>query len=123
MPARGEVYFPKTTLPPGQATTHRCVILSSNFLLGQHGGRNLFVNVALIRSAVSRTGRPVFLIPGHSFPVTRTELSFLSQDSIIETHQIFAVPIQEFSSQTPVGRLPPVLLQKVLEGVRRLFTY
>lgn len=122
MSLRGEVYIPRAALPPGQATTHRCVILSNNFLIGQHGGRNLFVNVALIRSAVSQSGRPVSLVPGHSFRVTPKDLPFLSHESIIETHQIFAVPIQDFLGRAAQGNFPPVLLQKVLEGARRLFT-
>jgi len=120
-PIRGEVYFPSGVLPPHQSMPHRCVVLSSNSVIAQQG-RNLFVNVALIRSAVQQSGKPVPLIPGHSFPVRQVDLPFLTNDSIIETHQIFAVAIQEFQGRNAEGRLQPPLLQRVLEGARRLFT-
>lgn len=121
MPLRGEVYFPDTKLPPGQDIAHRCVVLSPNALLATQGNR-IFVNVAIIRSAVAQNGRRVNLVPGHSILVTPRELPCLTHDSFIETHQIFAIALAQFSQKRPVGRLPPKVLDQVLDGARRLFT-
>lgn len=121
MPVRGEVYYPDKNLPPGQDIKHACVILSPNNLIGQFG-RNLFVNVALIRSAFDQRGRPTRPVPGHSILITPQDLSSLTNDSYVETHQLFAVPLQQFQYKQPVGRLSQTALDLVLEGARRLFT-
>src|ERR1700737_20818 len=102
-PLRGEVFFPDVTLPPGQDVPHRCVVLSPNNLIATQGGRRLFVNVAIIRSATTQQGRSVPLVPGHSIRVTTTELPCLQNDSIIETHQLFALPLAAFDSKNLVG--------------------
>jgi hypothetical protein len=128
MPLRGQVYFSgKTVLPPGQMTPHRFVIVSHSAILATSGNR-VFANVALIRSAKRADGSPVRLMPGHSIPVTPKEVSSLQHDSIIETHQLFAVPLDLFQGSgariglAPIDTLPGPLLSRVLEGCRRLFT-
>src|SRR5687768_8888619 len=104
VPTRGEVLFPQVKLPPGQEVPHRCVILSPNgFISSQWNG--YFVSVAILRSAFSRKGSQVRLVPGHSIWVSASELPFLTNDSIIETHQLFSLPLRALDVP-PVGRLP-----------------
>jgi hypothetical protein len=59
---------------------------------------------------------------GHSILVTPQQCPFLSVDSIIETHQLLALPLTDLEPLRPVGTLPPNVLGKVLESIRRLFT-
>ncbi|MGQ0505604.1 MAG: type II toxin-antitoxin system PemK/MazF family toxin [Myxococcaceae bacterium] len=121
MPFRGEVYYPDANLPPGQDIKHSCVVLSPTNLLSSQGNK-VFVNVAIIRSAFGRGGQPAKLVPGHSIKVTPAEASFLTNDSYVETHQIFAVPLMQLHAKRPVGRLAQPVMDRVLAGARQLFT-
>jgi len=58
----------------------------------------------------------------HSIQVTAKQCPFLKHDSIIETHQVLALPSTDLEPLRPVGTLPPDVLDKVLEGTRRLFS-
>jgi hypothetical protein len=122
MTKRGDVYFPDARLPPGQDIKHRVVVLSPNTLIAQQGGARLFVSVALIRSAVNaKTGRPIPLIMGHSIPIAPTELPALQHDSVVETHQLFAVSLAELSKKKAVGTVIGTKLDEILAGARLLF--
>ena len=125
MPLRGEVYYPNKTLPPGQDIVHQCVVLSPTNLMATHPntpGNRLFVTVAIIRSATHKDGRPVRLIKGHSFPISSQQLPALQHDSIIETHQLFAVELDVFRKKTPIGTITNPLLADVLAGAKLLFS-
>jgi hypothetical protein len=125
MPARGEVYFPKTPLPPGQPSLHPCVVLSpTNLIATQPNTPNnrFFVTVALIRGATHRSGAPVRPIMGHSIPITPTDVSALAKPSIVETHQLFAVALDDLLRLKNVGRVTGPLLDDILAGARRLLT-
>ncbi|MBI4403725.1 MAG: type II toxin-antitoxin system PemK/MazF family toxin [Deltaproteobacteria bacterium] len=125
MPLRGEVYFPAKNLPPDQDTPHRCVVLSPTNLMAHHPnvkGNKLFVVVAIIRSATHQSGTPVRLVPGHSVPITVTDFSFLDHDSIVETHQLFAVELDVFRRKHPMGRISGQVLTDILRGAQRLFS-
>ena len=121
---QGRVFIPRNIFPPGQKTIHYVVILSNDFILkrmaaSQQGG---FVVVGIIRSAVNQSGNRVKLVPGHSFPLGSAELSSLSHESIIETHQLFSLHSSEFHSSRSkhIGDLPKEILHSVLEGAQRL---
>jgi hypothetical protein len=127
MPLRGQIYFSRNmVLPPGQHTPHQFIIVSPNGVLANNGNR-VFANVVLIRSATHQDGTPVRLVPGHSVPVTPQDIRGLANNSIIETHQIFALSIGLFQAQAgrpapqPVAVLAQPLLDRVLENCRRLF--
>lgn len=125
MPVRGEVYFPDQTLPPGQDTPHRCVVLSSTNLMATQPntqGNRLFVTVALIRSATHKGGAAVRLVRGHSIPISATDYSFLQHDSIVETHQLFAIELDVLKKKKPVGKIADPVLTDILKGARQLFT-
>ena len=125
MPQRGEVYFPDKTLPPGQSMPHRCVVLSPTNLMATHpntSGNRLFVTVAIIRSAKHQNGTSVRQMLGHSIPITPQDLPSLQHDSLIETHQVFAVELDAFKNRKSEGKLPLAVMNDVLSGVRRLFT-
>ncbi len=125
MPLRGEVYFPDKNLPPDQDTPHRCVVLSPTNFMAQHPntpGNRLFVMVAIIRSAKHQGGGNVRLVTGHSIPLSATDHVFLQHDSIVETHQLFAVEIDVFRKKKPVGRISDPYLADILKGAQRLFS-
>lgn len=119
---QGRVYLPQAIIPPGQQTTHFVVVLTNNGILNRIQLSGGFVVTALIRSAVSSRGTRVNLLPIHSIPVTRAELPFLSHDSIIETHQLFHLPLQELTGTNgrQLGDLPAQILAATLVGARRL---
>ena len=117
---QGEVYFPPDPLPPGQRVNHRVVVLTPDGLLSRPG--HVFVNVAIIRSAVRTDGTRAPLVPGHSIPVGPGVCSFLVRDSIVETHQLFALALRDLTTLSRQGRLPPPILADVLAGARRLFS-
>jgi hypothetical protein len=119
---RGEVYFPDATVPPNQSIPHRCIVLSPDHLTGGLGNKLLFVNVAIIRSATDRLGNPVPVVQGHSIRITPQDLPRLRHDSYVETHQIFAIPLSAFSAKNLIGKLPAQLMNRVLDGVRLLFS-
>ncbi|MGK5081861.1 hypothetical protein WDW37_01050 [Bdellovibrionota bacterium FG-1] len=119
MPTRGDVYFPKTILPPHSQNTHRCVVLSAP---PQGAANDLFVMVAIIRSRNHQNGKPVSLVLGHSIPLAKRDCPWLHHDSILETHQLFALPEREFQTLTPLGAMPSDKLYEALAGARRLFT-
>ncbi len=125
MPLRGEVYFPDKALPLNQDVVHRCIVLSPNNLMATHPNtpnNRLFVTVAIVRSAVHSDGRtPVRLIRGHSIPISPQNLPALQHNSIVETHQLFAVELDVLRRKNPVGRLPDSLMTDVLAGARLLF--
>lgn len=125
MAQRGEVYFPDKKLPPGQDIPHRCVILSPTNLMAMHPNTSknrLFITVALIRSARHQDGTPIRPVLGHSIPITSKDLPSLQHDSVVETHQVFAVELDTFKIKKPEGKLPSALMDDVLSGVRRLFS-
>lgn len=59
---------------------------------------------------------------GHSILVTPKQCPFLKVESIVETHQILALPLPDLETIHPVGTLPHDVLEKVLEGARLLFS-
>jgi hypothetical protein len=118
MALQGEVYFPSNVLPPHQAKKHRVVILTNSTLLALHS--NLFIVVAIIRSAVTDSGKNVSLIPLHSIPITPEKIGpIISHNSVIETHQLFALPRTSFEKDKSLGRLPNDVLTQVLRGAQR----
>ena len=120
MHLRGNVYFPKTVLPPGSENSHRCVILSNT---PKHHGNQVFLMVAIIRSERHKDKSLVHRIPVHSIPLlVKENPSFLKHDSILETHQLFAINEQEFRFIKLLGALSAVKLEEALAGARRLFT-
>jgi len=121
---QGRVYLPRAIIPPRQQTTHFVVVLTSNGILNRLQQSGGFVVTALIRSATSSRGNRVNLIPIHSIPVTVAQLGFLSHDSIIETHQLFHLPLQELTGSNGrlLGDLPDQILAEVLAGARRLLS-
>jgi hypothetical protein len=121
-PLRGEVYFPKNTFPPGSADAHRIIVLSSNNVLS-NSGNALHVSFAIIRSAKNKKGEPVRAIPLHSVPVGPADLpQCLTNDSLVETHQLFSIPLGELNQLRPLDRLAGTKLAEVLKGARQLFT-
>ena len=114
MPARGEVYWPKTALPPRSEKTHRVVILSSNTLIANVNHGSLLV--AIIRTATSSVHR-VF---GHSVTIPNGTTPFLVAESIVETHQIFSLHRSEFDARGLKGRLAPDIMDQVMDGARKL---
>ena len=122
MPRRGEVYYPTTVLPPGTPTKHMVVLVSPTAQL--QNAQKSFVSVVLIRSVADPlTGAVRPLGPmGHAFRITPKQCPFLRHDSIIETHQLLALPLQELIPLRPEGSIPDDVLDKVLESIRRLFT-
>jgi PemK-like, MazF-like toxin of type II toxin-antitoxin system len=119
---QGRVYLPKAVIPPGQQSNHFVVVLTNNGILNRLQQSGGFILVALIRNAISNRGNQVKLIPIHSVPVTRADLSFLSHDSIIETHQLFHLPLQELTGTRgkALGDLPDQILATVLVGAKKL---
>lgn len=120
---QGRVYIPKTILPPGQATKHFIVVITNDLILRKlAANQNSFAVVAIIRSAINQSGRAVPLIPMHSVPVSPKDLSGLSHDSIVETHQLFHMPLVELNpARNPVlGDLSKPILEQVLSGARAL---
>jgi hypothetical protein len=120
---QGRIYIPKTILPPGQVTKHFIVVLTSDLILKRlAASQNSFAVVAIIRSAVNQSGRPVPLVPMHSVPISPSDVPNLTHDSIIETHQLFHMPIAELNpARNPIlGDLPKPILAQVLSGARAL---
>ena len=125
MPARGDVYFPKSTLPPSQQIPHRCVVLSPTNLISTQPnttGNRFFVTVAIIRSAKHGNGAAVRPVMGHSIPIGPADLSCLTHSSFVETHQLFAVALDELTRNKHEGRIQGQLLDDILAGARRLLT-
>lgn len=119
MPAQGQVYALKNILPPGQPNWHRIVVLSRNYALSASGAT--FAMVGIIRSA-NKNNRPVRRVIGHSILLPGGTISTLPDDGLIETHQLFAIPLLEFQKVSPDGNLPQTILEEVLEGARLLFS-
>lgn len=116
MPARGDVYWPKTALPPKSSTTHRVVVLSSNTILANT--QHAFLLVAIIRTST----RSVHRVFGHSITITQGTVTFLPSESIVETHQIFSLPRSEFEQSGHKGRLPQTIMDQVMDGARKLLS-
>lgn len=66
--------------------------------------------------------RPVRRVIGHSILLPANTIQSLPHDSLIETHQLFSIPLKEFQGIGPDGTLPSDLLEEVLEGARLLFS-
>lgn len=115
MPLRGQVFSPKKNYPPGSPQWHRLVVLSPNALMARTGA-SLFIMTAVIRS--HHAG--VRLVPGHSIPLPANTVAVLPFASVIETHQLFALPLSDFLGR-PDGQLPKSVLDDVLAGARLLF--
>jgi hypothetical protein len=125
MPVRGDVYFPNTTLPPGQQTPHRVVVLSPTTLISTQPNtvnNRFFVMVAIIRSAKHQSGAQVRPVMGHSISIGPNDLPALGHASYIETHQLFAVPVDQLTRNKHVGKITGQLLDDALAGARRLFS-
>jgi len=116
VPVRGQIYSPKKNYPPGSPQWHRLLVLSPSGLMSS-GGSSLFVMTAVIRSHHSG----VRLVPGHSIPVPAGLVAALPLASVVETHQLFALPVSELAGR-PDGQLPRDLVEAALAGARRLFT-
>ncbi len=117
---RGQAFWPaKIKLPPGSATTHRAVVLTSNNMLAKRAG---WVLIAIIRSATHQDGRPVRAVPMHSILLTAQECaSWLTVDSYLETHQLFHYPVAFLQKETPLGKIPIPKLNAALSGAKLLF--
>ncbi len=124
---QGRVYFPPMTLPPGQETDHRIIVLSNNQVINR-SSPNQFLVCAIIRSAVSQSGRRVNLVPGHTIPVNPTDFigsgNVINHESLIETHQLFHVSKQSLSNPSvrALGELTPEKLKAVLDGAKKLMS-
>jgi len=126
---QGRVYFPPVTLPPGQSTDHRIIILSSDLVINRISS-NQFLVCAIIRSAVNQEGRKVGMVPGHTIPVfpsdfkSSTGMSVILHDSLVETHQLFHIAKQDLSRPLvrALGDLNPNKLQAVLSGAKMLLS-
>jgi len=117
MAARGCIYYPSKIFPPNQGQSHRVVVVSNTTPLSIHGAQ--FALVAIIRSAMSRAGARVRLVPGHSVPIPAgTVPSALPDDSIVETHQLFSIHQADLGQS--LGNLPHNLLDDVVKGARLL---
>lgn len=124
---QGRVYFPPVTLPPGQETNHRIVVLTNNQIINRIS-QNQFLLCAIIRSSVNQSGKPVIQVPGHTIPVNPSDFTssqegaVISHESLIETHQLFHIQKQAFSSPSvrSLGDLSQGKLQEVLSGAKRL---
>lgn len=122
---QGRVYFPPITLPPGQETNHRIVVLSNNQVINR-SSYNQFLVCAIIRNAVNQSGGRVSLVPGHTIPVSTNDFAgsgnVISHDSLIETHQLFHVSKQDLSNPSVrhLGDLNPDKLVEVLNGAKKL---
>ena len=121
MASRGQVFWPKALLPPGQSTKHQCVVLSNSKINSLAGKSGVYLMVAIIRSATNQSGNPVRLVMGHSIPIPAGTLPSIIHDSILETHQLFALNSTTFDRRDLIGALPPALLAQALEGARRVF--
>lgn len=120
MPAQGQVYNPKQIIPPGQQKHHRVVVVTNSNLAARPNLQ--FLMVALIRSAIQQgTNRPVGLVIGHSVPLPANSIASLPFDSIVETHQLFAIPVNEFKGLQADGKLPDNVMDDVLAGCRKIF--
>lgn len=118
---RGQVFWPTALLPPGQSTKHQCVVLSNSKINSLAGKSGVFLVVAIIRSATNQSGAPVRLVMGHSIPIPAGALPSITHDSILETHQLFALNSKTFGRNDLIGALPQALLEQALEGARRVF--
>ena len=120
MISRGQAFWPaKITLPPGSATTHRAVVLTSNNMLAKGAG---WVLIAIIRSAKHQDGRPVRPVPLHSILLTPQECgTWLTADSFIETHQLFHYPVSLLQNDKPLGNVPLAKVKDALSGAKLLF--
>lgn len=123
---QGRVYFPPITLPPGQETDHRIVVLSNNQVINR-SANNQFLVCAIIRSAINQSGRPVGRVPGHTIPVSQIDFvgtGVISHDSLIETHQLFHVSKQDLSGPSVryLGDLNTDKLREVLDGAKKLLS-
>lgn len=123
MALRGQVFWPPKgmKLPPKQATQHRVVILSNSAISTLGGGQGVHLMVAIIRSAMNQQGRPVRQIPLHSIPLSPGDAPFLQHESIIETHQLFAVHSHDFKCERALGVVPAHVMGQVLAGARKIF--
>lgn len=127
---QGRVYFPPIVLPPRSTTNHRIIVLSNDTLITRcQRMRSFFLLCAIIRSAINQNGNPVIPIPGHSIPVSSADFTSLvagaqviQNSSIIETHQLFHVPMSALTNPAnrPIGDLEPTKLEAVLAGARRV---
>ena len=120
MISRGQAFWPANIkLPPGSATTHRALVLTSNNMPAKGAG---WVLIAIIRSAAHQDGRPVRPVPMHSILVTPQECgSWLTADSYIETHQLFHYPVSLLQNDKPLGTVPTAKLRDALSGAKLLF--